>query len=59
MKRWEFKEVLDRLGYDYRQEDGNIVVVYDGDVQLDTTDLIPGIIFKNNGLVSLLHHRDI
>lgn len=54
MTKEEFIKILDRLGYAHEEEYGNVVVTFNGDVRLDQTDLIPGIVFKNRGMVRLL-----
>ena len=54
MTREEFIKILDRLGYTHQEEYGNVVVTFNGDVRLDQTDLIPGLVFKNRGIVRLL-----
>jgi hypothetical protein len=54
MTREEFIKVLDKKGYTHTEENGSVVITFPGDVRLDNTDLIPGLVFKNNGLVRLL-----
>lgn len=59
MTREKFIQELDKKGYTHSEENGSVVITFPGDVNLDNTDLIPGLVFKNDGLVRLLFLKHI